>query len=234
MKTYNQEQYTIVENPEDADKKVVLSKFGSVDDGASFVDPSSGKVYTCNHTDNKLGDSEQKQTLNGDVDAFRAAAEKAINSYLDSQYKKGKAACAVYGSDDGTITVCISGLNSNLNNFWSGGWRSTFSFKSNSKGTQDITASIKIICHYFEDGNVQLHSAVDQPCSLNVTDAEGTAESLQKMISEIESKYQSNLEEMFVDMHAKTFKAMRRFLPKTQQPMQWSTHSSSLAAELTK
>ena len=48
----------------------------------------------------------------------RNAIAAAVEKYAAGQYKAGKFVTAVYGSDDGTLTICISAKNVNLSNFW--------------------------------------------------------------------------------------------------------------------
>jgi len=57
--------------------------------------------------------------LSAEVSGYRAAIEKGLAEYLGGQYKKDKATVTVYGSDDGTITVCLSARNVHLPAFWS-------------------------------------------------------------------------------------------------------------------
>jgi len=88
--------------------------------------------------------------------------------------------------------------------------------------------------HYFEDGNVQLHTNYDKSQSITVGDAAETGTEISKALNKIESEFQSNLEEMYVNMHRTTFKSMRRFLPITRQPMTWSSAAHSFASEVTR
>jgi len=59
-----------------------------------------------------------------------------------------------------------------------------------------------------------------------------TASEVAKAIRKIETDFQANLEEMYVQMHKSTFKAMRRFWPVTKKPMDWDLRKHNLTAEL--
>jgi capping protein alpha len=96
------------------------------------------------------------------------------------------------------------------------------------KGSVELKCSTRVNVHYFEDGNVQLHAAVEKMASVNVTDAESTAAAVTAAISNYESEFQAAMEEMYVDMHRTTFKKMRRFLPITKQPMNWNVAAHNL------
>lgn len=231
LRQYNTDSFTQIDC---GDSKMLTTEFGKAGDD-EFVDPSTGQVMVVDHRLRKATAGSSKQELSGAIASKRAAIEKECKSYLENNYKAGKATCAVYGADDGKITVCISALNKKLSNFWSGGWRSKFIIDATTAGTNDMTAYAKIHIHYFEDGNVQLNAVKEKSVGVNVTsDDAATAKNIIGEISKWESDWQSNLEEMYVEMHTKTFKAMRRFLPKTRKPMDWNPHFHSLASEINK
>lgn len=177
-------------------------------------------------------ESDKKQVLDDDVEEYRAAISKLLQAYVDSAYKNNKCTVAVYGSDNGQITICISAANVNLGNFWTGGWRSVFTINVSKKGKKSLKGGIKVNVHYFEAGNVQLHSKIEKSESVEIGDVESTAEAVAGAVAKIEQEYQTNLEEMYVNMHRTTFKGMRRFLPKTRKEMTWDLAAHKLAAEV--
>jgi capping protein alpha len=226
MKEYNHEQLQTAKTPDG--HMLVCSQYGFQGDD-KYVDPSTGKVYKFDHRKHVFSDdAEAKHTLSDSVNSYRSAIDKGLQDYLGAQYKAGKATVTVYGAEDGTITVCLSARNVHLAAFWSGGWRSIFSFNCKSKGTCDSKCNTKVSVHYFEDGNVQLHAAIEKNVKVNVADAESTAAGLVKAIHRMETDYQAALEEMYVDMHDTTFKAMRRFLPISKMPMTWNVAAHSV------
>jgi len=98
---------------------LLVSKFGQVGSG-QYLDPSSGSVFTFNHLTRQFGEeTDKKQVLSEDIEANRAAIQKALEAYISDLYKANKATVAVYGADNGTITICLSAKNVNLSNFWS-------------------------------------------------------------------------------------------------------------------
>lgn len=231
VREYNKVCYTQVESDT---KKMLVTPFGMVADD-EYLDPSTAEVMTINHLTRKATSADKKSELNPDVEAKRAAIEKELKTYLGNNYKAGKATSAVYASDNGKVTICISSLNKRLSSFWSGGWRSTFSLNVSSAGTTDLESNAKIHVHYFEDGNVQLNAEKKKSTPVNITSDNGaSAKAIISAISKWESDYQSYIEEMYVEMHTKTFKSMRRFLPKTKTTMDWNPHFHSLASEISK
>jgi len=235
LKDYNAENLVWAPDPEDNKAPpIVVSAYGMVDH-SNYLDPNSGRVLKFDHKKRKFtGVSDKKQVLSGDIASFRAAIAKSMDAYLSGQYKSGKAVVAVYGADNGTMTICISAKNVNLSNFWSGGWRSVYTVNVNKKGQAELKGNVKVNVHYFEDGNVQLHTNIDKTASINVQEEDATAKEIAKAVGKIETDFQANLEEMYVNMHRTTFKSMRRFLPINRQPMTWSVAAHSLASEVSK
>jgi len=109
-----------------------------------------------------------------------------------------------------------------------------FSLNVGKTGTTEMKGNVKINVHYFEDGNVQLNTHVDKAINVTVTsDEETTGKNVAAGIAQIESDFQTQLEEMYVNMHRTTFKSMRRFLPVSRQPMVWNLAAHSIAGEVT-
>eukprot|EP01006_Ploeotia_vitrea_P043846 TRINITY_DN66784_c5_g1_i5.p1 TRINITY_DN66784_c5_g1~~TRINITY_DN66784_c5_g1_i5.p1 ORF type:complete len:290 (-),score=162.28 TRINITY_DN66784_c5_g1_i5:123-992(-) len=215
-------------------RQVIVSQHGEVDK-QSYLDPSSGQVFTFDHVKGEFtGESDVKEDLSADVAAYRAALEKQIAEYLSLNYVEGKVASAVYGANDGTLTVCVSAKNTKLSSFWTGTWKSVFQVNVSSQGQATLTGTIKVNVHYYEDGNVQLNTDITREVAVKVGDAAATAKAVEKAIAEIESSFQEHLGEIYIQMHSTTFKSMRRFLPVSGVKMNWNTSAHSLASEVTK
>jgi len=235
LKDYNCEQMVWAPDPEDAKAPPILVTAHGQVSGDMFVDCNSGRVLKFDHRKRKFtGASDKKQTLDSTIASYRAAVAKAVDTYLTQQYKANKVVAAVYGSDNGVLTICISSKNTNLQNYWTGGWRSQYTVSVGKKGQSELKGNIKVGVHYFEDGNVQLHTNIDRSANVNVQGEEDTAKEIGKALVKIESEFQSNLEEMYVNMHRTTFKSMRRFLPLNKMPMTWNVAAHQMAGEVTK
>jgi hypothetical protein len=116
MREYNIEQYQPAVTPDG--HRLVVSAHGQVGDD-EYLDPKTGKVLTFDHRNHKFtGETGERQELSGDINEMRAGVEKALESYSEAQYKKDKCTITVYGTDDGTITVCLSARNTNLASYW--------------------------------------------------------------------------------------------------------------------
>jgi len=233
LRNYNLDQLLAVSDSEN--NQLLITPHNEVD-RSHYYDPNKGRVVKFDHRKQKVLEiTDKKYTVDPEHHKVRAATQKHMDTYVDSNYKQGKVVCGVFATDKAKLHVCVSARNVNLGNFWTGGWRSTFSVSIGSSGQADLKGSIKVNVHYYEDGNVQLHTTLEKSAHVEVkSDADATALGITKAIVQIESDFQSQLEEMYVNMHHKTFKSMRRFYPVTRTPMNWNTSAHSLATEVTK
>jgi len=230
LKDYNIEQMVAAKDPDG--NSVLVTAHGQIADDL-FLDPATGRVLRFDHLKRKFTEvTDKKQVLEESVNKYRAAIAKEVATYVDDQYKSGKAASAVYGADSGALTICISAANVHLGNYWTGGWRSVYQLNVSSTGSAELSGDIKVNVHYFEDGNVQLHTKFAAKVSITIADEKKTAPEVGKAIRKIETDFQANLEEMYVQMHKQTFKQMRRFWPVHKKPMDWDLRKHNLTAEL--
>jgi len=233
LRAYNCEQMVAAKDP-DGDGNVIVSAHGQVADD-QYVDPSTGRVLRFDHKKRAfLEVTEKKQVLGAAVGGYRDAVDKHVKQYVTGAYKGEKCTVGVYGTDKGSLTICLSAANINLGNFWTGGWRATYLLDVSSRGAKQLKGTIKVNVHYFEDGNVQLHSTIEQDAKIDVGGEDDTGKEVAAAINKIETDFQSNLEEMYVNMHRSTFKAMRRFLPINRQPMNWNVAAHQIAQDIKK
>ena len=88
------------------------------------------------------------------TEAYLKDTHVAFGAYLNESNKK--------------LTLMISATNVNLSNFWAGEWRSKFEFDLSSKGMTPFRGQVFIDVHYFEDGNVQLHTNFQSEMKIEV------------------------------------------------------------------
>jgi len=236
LRDYNTEQMIVAMDL--SGKPVLVTKFGQVGPDL-YLDPATGKVLKFDHSKRSFTEeTDKKQVLSPSVDSYRSALSSHLSVYLSESFKANKAALAVYGADNGQLTVAISARNVNLGNFWTGAWRAVYSLTvqpQHSGSTTELKGGVKVSVHYFEDGNVQLHSSCDLTTILVLSDGpEPLARKVTEAIGKFESEYQNALEEMYVNMHRTTFKAMRRLLPVNRQKFVWDAAAHSLAAQVSK
>jgi len=233
LRGYNLDQMLAVTDPE---KNHLLITAHNEVDRSHYYDPNKGRVVKFDHRKQQVTEiTDKKFNVEPELQKVRNATQKHIDTYVEANYKQGKVVSGVFVSDKAKLHVCISARNVNLGNFWTGGWRSVFSVSIGSPSQAELKGTIKVNVHYYEDGNVQLHTSLDKAAHVEIKpDADATGQAITKAIAQIESDFQSQLEEMYVNMHHKTFKSMRRFYPVTRTPMNWNTNAHSLATEVTK
>ena len=164
------------------------------------------------------------------LEPARAALAAAIGAYVAGHYG-GRGSRdkhhAVYALD-GALAVAIRGDKVNLRNFYAGGWASTWTAAVDGAGYA-VSGAVRVRAHYFEDGNVQLQSAKTVEAA-KCADVAAVA----ALVEETEGALQRGLEDMYENMSAETFKAMRRVMPISRQKMKWNINEIALKRGLSK
>ena len=164
------------------------------------------------------------------LEPARAALAAAIGAYVAGHYG-GRGSHdkhhAVYALD-GALAVAIRGDKVNLRNFYAGGWASTWTAAVDGAGYA-VSGAVRVRAHYFEDGNVQLQSA-------KTVEAAKCADvaAIAALVEATEGALQRGLEDMYENMSAETFKAMRRVMPISRQKMKWNINEIALKRGLSK
>lgn len=229
LRQYNKDQYVFATTP-DGDN-LMVSEIGYVD-GDSFYNPKTGKVYEFDHIARSWSEGTDSESKFPD-NSFRSPMETALQAYMEDCYvNPDEYSFAVYASSDTELTVIISCERANMRAFWSGGWKGTITVDTSGSAVK-VSFSIKINVHYFENGNVQLNSEYLEDVDVERKgDDSAVAEAIVEQIRSVETGFQTKLEEMYVNMHGDSFKAMRRFLPKTRKKMEWTLAAHRVATEL--
>jgi len=217
FREYNTEQMVVVDSPGHS-HKVLITKYGEVADG-EYLDPRGNQVVTYDHIRQEV---TGKRGISGDLDSslepLRSAFDKASTDYVAQHYPSG--ATTIYGKD-GKIIICISSARFNPNSFWNGRWRSVWTYSDG-----QLSGHLKIVVHYYEDGNVQLNTDTTQSMSIPETGGpDAIASAAIKAITKKEQDFQAALDASYSTMGATTLKALRRALPITGQRIDWSSPS---------
>lgn len=169
----------------------------------------------------------------GPMESTRDAVQKAMEEYASTQFSDGSATVAVYEKGN-ELVVCLSGSKANLRNYWSGKWRSEWHVDPKGKTCK---GKVRIVIHYFEDGNVQLdqNKEIEKAgITSKGSDDKAFAEGVKEFISSQEGAIQETLEEMYQNMSVETFKDMRRILPIAKTKMDWTGAQMKLASTMGK
>eukprot|EP00937_MAST-01D_sp_MAST-1D-sp2_P002796 g2796.t1 len=237
FRTYNLDQYKVIVN---GDHKMLVSAVGEVD-ASHYIDPASGEVVGVDHIGQAVV-AEDRRPLGGEMDGAledkRHALQRHVQDYLDRQYERNPkdGSCtgvrAVYAKG-GVVTVLISAERLNLRNYWSGSWRNTITVAFPDSTHARVTGKLNLYIHYFEEGNVMMHSEKEYAEDVQFTDADQFAGAVTGAISRFEDTIQGGLEDMYQNMTKETFKDMRRVMPITKTKMNWNVNAHAMVQTLT-
>ena len=131
-----------------------------------------------------------------------------LQQWLSDFYPNG--VIRVFENENGH-EICINSTAIKHTAYWSSHWISHYHVPK----TGNVTAAIKVLIHYYEDGNVQMNAnktfTVDPLKEFN-------AKTVLELIKTVEHKYHEQVKT--VDM-TETFKNLRRQLPLTKQEIEW-------------
>jgi len=230
---YNTDQYVF--GTISSGENFPVTKWGLVD-GNTYYDPKTKKSYEFDHIKRTWSEdaksSEESKTVATDM---RDAVDKAFGKYVGDLYvNKEENAYAVYATDESNLVVVVSCKRANLRSYWTGGWKGTYELTV-SGDKLNVKASVQVNIHYFEAGNVQMNADFNKELDpISFKDNENAAKQFAKAVQELETGFQRKMEEMYVNMHSESFKAMRRFLPLNKQKFEWNSAAHKIAGELAK
>lgn len=145
----------------------------------------------------------------------REALSPKLVQYLSEHYPSQSAISITPNASK--FKINIVGNKYNNANFWTGRWRSTYTYDQSSS---TMNGQILVDVHYYEDGNVRLLTTKD--LTLDVSGPESVA----KSIETAEKKYQDELNKAFGVLGEGSFKELRRALPVTRSKINWNSVSA--------
>jgi len=219
FKKYNEDQMVQADS-EDGSHRFLITQYAELGTN-EYIDHAGGVVATFDHikqvvtSSRPIGGSDK----DGSLEPMRAALEKAIASYVNDHYPFG-----TYGvyTKDGDFYICITSTRFNPSNFWNGRWRSVWKVPTKT-GDIQIEGRIRLQVHYYEDGNVQLHTDTVKAAKVKVGgDPAAGAAAIVKALTTVEHNFHQALDASYNVMGETTCKALRRALPITGQKINWN------------
>ena len=162
----------------------------------------------------------------------RENLQDALDTYLYEHYVVGSVNAFVSRENSSDIMICISSSKFNVNNFWSGRWRSVWKATFQSDTKVKLSGTMKLNVHYYEEGNVQLNTSQDHGETVDAKSAADVGVEIVKVLKKAESSFHTQVEEMCANLSANTFKALRRKLPVTAEPMNFASAAHKLVGEM--
>jgi capping protein alpha len=220
---YNLVQFTTVDVPGTDHQSIVseAARFSSSDGGEErFFDPRSRTSFVFDHLSLEASDPQPVE-IDADSEPFRAALESSTLNYLLAHFHDGVASVfSVPGTSKFFIQIVANKYNPS--NFWSGRWRSEYVVDLDEN---NVDGKILVNVHYYEQGNVQLATehalSIALPSAVVTSSPASSASKILALIEDEEGKYQTSLNDTYLEMGEKTFKGLRRALPMTRQKLDW-------------
>ena len=229
-RTYNVKNSKVVTLP--SGQTCALADVSELDP-THYVDPLTSSTFHFDHLSLTSTASDVKLAVDASKETTKAVLQTALSKYLETYFISDPSAASVYVKDDKFVLV-LTGEKTNLKNFWSGRWNSSWTLSiSGSKAS--LEGTIKVYVHYFEDGNLQLvTSYAHGPFELSFSSDALLASQVVEKIKEQENAAQTKLDEMYNDMNNETFKAMRRVMPVTRTKMDWNINAVRMVRQVRK
>jgi capping protein (actin filament) muscle Z-line, alpha len=210
---------TVSTSAKDAEKATEDATNGEESEKVEVEDDPVQAVKDAEAIEADTEKDEQKEEEKTEVDGASAKIEEKIVPPKEQEDQE---------TDGETkVVIHIAANKYKLSNFWSGRWRSTYTLTSSD--AQEIEAESSVHIHYFEDGNVQLHTRKGQTLDVKQsTPINSQAASIVKAIEKFEEEYQQELFKQSSDLSEGAFRALRRQLPMTRQKIDWDKVSMSV------
>ncbi|KAI5299464.1 Mediator of RNA polymerase II transcription subunit 7 [Ascosphaera pollenicola] len=212
---YNEEQLTTVTLP-GSSQSVIVSKFNKLEEeDGRYYDAQSRTSFAFDHVTQKAS-SPQTYVLESANLEFINSLHRAFSAHAAEHYPSYT--LGIYPTDnDSAVAIALVANKYSPNNFWNGRYRATYTL---SPSTGEITGTIAVDVHYYEDGNVSLKSSKSVSLSAG---ANPTGEGVVRKIAAAEREQEERLNEGFVSLSEGAFKGLRRQLPVTRQKMEGET-----------
>jgi len=204
---------------------VVVDEHGEVDaDRTQYLNPHKNEVFTVNQVDGTVSDTRPAlpAEMNEEgITAERDATDKALREYVTRTFVKDKWALAVYpNGKKKELHVVISSVNKKLPVFWSGRWQSHWTVALGD-GSATISGDIRVLCHYYEGGNVQMIQEKDyDEETFDYADVASLGAKVVEIINKHETALQKAIMELYQTMEVLA-KGMRRNLPINKVEFDW-------------
>lgn len=219
---YNKDSFIPVEVPGEG-TKTLITQHNEIS-GNVYFDPRSKKEFQFDHLRKEASQPQVKSA--GANESTRAEFQSKLDAYCGSFYKDG--VCSTYVSN-GNIVMVIEDHKYSPRNFWNGRWTSEWTIPANGG---ELKGTMKVVVHYYEAGNVQVHGSKEHKEKVSGSGASLAAAAL-KIIEKVEAEYQYGINENYQQLNSTTFKALRRALPLTRHKLDWNKiHFGSVASQL--
>ncbi|OMH81556.1 Pescadillo-like protein [Zancudomyces culisetae] len=175
--------------------------------------------------DSNLVDSNASEA--GKIELFRNELLLLAETYIEEHYNGGKSLVTDFMCDktnEHKYAVCIVSNKYSPENYWNGRWQAMWEY---SPETGSLNGHVKVLVHYYEDGNVQLavekKDLFEQLAPLSSISTGSDKDEVETLTLEIfeaiqtfEKQVQLDINQNYHVLSEQTFKDLRRKLPLTK------------------
>lgn len=177
--------------------------------GSKYFDPLKKVLFSVDPITLEASDLEEYTDVNPTDIQLSIANE--LDLYTEKFFPQKTANAVFQLKDSSKFAIIIVAKKKSLSDFWSGFWVSEYVYDAEAK---ELTGSISLDAHYFEDGNVRFKSE----SKLETTKTQSPIISLK----EFECNFEKALIKKFQYMNETQFKSLRRRLPVTRSKINWT------------
>uniref|UniRef100_A0A0K0EB89 F-actin-capping protein subunit alpha n=1 Tax=Strongyloides stercoralis TaxID=6248 RepID=A0A0K0EB89_STRER len=200
-----------------------------------FLEPQANVTFKFDHIRREVSDITPAEKLfySEDLNKWRKVIQIELNKYVERSYKNsGVGVVFVY---DGQLVVCIESHQFRPKSFWNGRMKSCWFIPpfDGKNSTMEISGTVKLDTHYFEDGNVQLKMDHTYKPKCVASNIGNMAIEVVKAIGKSEDSYQATINETYMAQIEEVFKQLRRSLPITKTKFDWNKiHNYKIAQDM--
>nr|XP_056722085.1 F-actin-capping protein subunit alpha-1-like [Euleptes europaea] len=202
--------------------EVLLTRHNELEENR-FLDPQSQFSFKYDHLRRKPSDFQAHPEEDEKGEQWRREIHESLKAYVNNHYPKGL--CSVFIKDTAVRKIFVACIESHRHKplaFWNGLWKSEWTFALAPASTStEVTGTITVQAHYFEDGNVHLTVTQEVEETLLVTDEAQTARDFVKLVEKAEDQVQNGLMEEYRKMNNTYIKSFRRQLPVIHTTLDW-------------
>nr|XP_034987595.1 F-actin-capping protein subunit alpha-1-like [Zootoca vivipara] len=202
--------------------EVLLTRHNELEENR-FLDPQNRVSFKYDHLTRVPSNFQDQPEEDEKGEVWRRALQEALKVYVGNHYPEGL--CSVFIKDTAVrkiFVACIESHRYKPSSFWNGLWKSEWTFALAPASTStEVSGTIMVQAHYFEDGNTHLTVVKDVEETLLVTDETQTAQDFAKLVEKAENEIQGGLMEEYKQMNGTYLKSFRRQLPITRTSLDW-------------
>eukprot|EP01138_Halocafeteria_seosinensis_P010112 gb/GECG01010326.1/.p1 GENE.gb/GECG01010326.1/~~gb/GECG01010326.1/.p1 ORF type:complete len:417 (+),score=82.46 gb/GECG01010326.1/:1-1251(+) len=242
---YAAKSFEVVPLPADNKHSLLLSEDNCIPQSALsmvYVSSATKKAYSVDAVTKEVTpcDTGCDKFFQDNLEELRSAVHSCLSHSLSAKYQEKnesnrRAGYEVFAKQD-SLVITLSSHRHFLKNYWAGRWTSRWIIESPTSEPK-LSGKSQLLTHYFENGNVQMHSSKEHSLKLDNVSSKSVKDIAQQIVTgieQLEDKYQQALEEKYENIGSQALKDLRRALPVSGQKMSWNVRDHQVKRLLQK